>query len=54
MWIMAESKAQLKSLLRVKEENERGGLKINIKKKIIKIMAPSPIQFSSVQSLSHV
>ena len=51
---MAESKVQLKSLLRVKEENERGGLKINIKKKIIKIMAPSPIQFSSVQSLSHV
>ena len=29
--LMAESKAQLKSLLmRVKEENERAGLKINI------------------------
>ena len=52
--LMVETEEELKSLLRVKEENERGGLKINIKKIIIKIMAPSPIQFSSVQSLSHV
>ena len=41
--LMAESKEQLKNLLmRVKEENERVGLKLNIKKKI-KIMASSPI-----------
>ena len=54
--LMAESKGELKSLLmKVKEESEKAGLKLNIQK--IKIMASSPIssvQFSSVQSLSHV
>ena len=46
--LMAESEEELKSLLmRVKEESERAGLKLNIKK--TKIMASSPIQFSSVQ-----
>ena len=46
---MAESEEELKSLLmRVKEENERAGLILNIKnkqtkKKKTKIMAPSPI-----------
>ena len=51
--LMAESEEELKSLLmRVKEESERAGLKLNIKK--TKIMASSPIQFSSVQSLSRV
>ena len=50
---MTESKEELKSLLiRVKEESENTGLKLNIKK--TKIMAPGPIQFSSVQSLSRV
>ena len=40
--IMAESKEELKSLLmRVKEESERVGLKLNIKK--TKIMASGPI-----------
>ena len=40
--LMAESKMELKSLLmRVKEESERAGLKLNIKKS--KIMAPGPI-----------
>ena len=40
--LIAESKEELKSLLmRVKEESERAGLKLNIKK--TKIMAPSPI-----------
>ena len=40
--LMAESKAELKRLLmRVKEESERAGLKLNIKK--IKIMASGPI-----------
>ena len=29
---MAESEEELKSLLRVKEESERAGLKLNIKK----------------------
>ena len=39
---MAESKEELKSLLmRVKEENEKAGLKLNIHK--TKIMASSPI-----------
>ena len=39
---MAESKIELKSLLmKVKEENEKVGLKLNIQKK--KIMASSPI-----------
>ena len=40
--LMAESEEELKSLLmRVKEESERAGLKINIRK--MKIMASSPI-----------
>ena len=39
---MAESKEELKNLLmKVKEESEKYGLKLNIKK--AKIMAPSPI-----------
>ena len=39
---MAESEEELKSLLmRVKEENEKAGLKLNIQK--TKIMAPGPI-----------
>ena len=39
---MAESEEELKSLLmRVKEESERAGLRLNIKK--IKIMASGPI-----------
>ena len=39
---MAESKEELKSLLmKVKEETEKAGLKLNIKK--MKIMASSPI-----------
>ena len=39
---MAESEEELKSfLLRVKEESEKAGLKLNIKK--IKIMASGPI-----------
>ena len=39
---MAESKVELKSLLmKVKEESEKVGLKLNIQK--IKIMAPGPI-----------
>ena len=39
---MAESEEELKSLLmKVKEESEKGGLKLNIQK--TKIMAPRPI-----------
>ena len=46
--LMAENEEELKSLLmRVKEESERAGLRVNIKK--TKIMASGPIQFSSVQ-----
>ena len=49
--LMAESEEELKSLLmKVKEESEKVGLKLNIQK--IKIMASGPI--SSVQSLSRV
>ena len=39
--LMAESKEELKSLLRVKEESEKVGLKLNIQK--TKIMASGPI-----------
>ena len=39
--LMAESKEELKSLLRVKEESEKPGLKLNIQK--TKIMASGPI-----------
>ena len=40
--VMAESEEELKSLLmKVKEESERAGLRLNIQK--TKIMAPSPI-----------
>ena len=40
--LMAVSKEELKSLLmKVKEESEKAGLKLNIQK--MKIMAPSPI-----------
>ena len=38
---MAESKEELKSLLKVKEESEKVGLKFNIQK--TKIMASGPI-----------
>ena len=38
---MAESKEELKSLLKVKEESEKAGLKLNIQKP--KIMASGPI-----------
>ena len=38
---MAESKEELKSLLKVKEESEKAGLKLNIQK--TKIMASGPI-----------
>ena len=40
---MAESKEELKNLLiRVKEESDRTGLKLNVKKKRNKIMASGP------------
>ena len=42
--LMVESEENLKSLLlSVKEESERAGLKLNIKKKKTKIMVSSPI-----------
>ena len=42
--LMAESKEELKSLLmKVKEENEKSGLKLNIQK--TKIMASGPITY---------
>ena len=49
--LMAESEEELKSLLmRVKEESEKTGLKLNIQN--TKFMVSGPIQFSSVQ-FSH-
>ena len=49
--LMAESEEELKSLLmRVKEESEKAGLKLSIKK----THGIWSHQFSSVQSLSHV
>ena len=46
---MAESKVELKSLLmRVKEESEKAGLKLNIKK--TKIMASGPITSWKIKS----
>ena len=55
--LMAESKEELKSLLmRVKEESEKSGLKLNIKK--TKIMASSPIipwqiEWEKVEVVTH-
>ena len=56
---MAESKEELKSLLKVKEESEKAGLKLNIQK--TKIMASDPItswqinggKVKTVTDLSH-
>ena len=39
--LVAESKKELKSLLKVKEKSEKAGLKLNIQK--MKIMASGPI-----------
>ena len=45
---MAESKEELKSLLmKVKEESEKAGLKLNIQK--TKIMASGPITSSQIE-----
>ena len=48
--LMAESKEELKNLsMRVKEENEKGGLKLNIKK--YKIMAFGPITLWQMEGI---
>ena len=39
--LMAESEEELNSFLRMKEDNEKAGLKLNIQKTWIKIMASS-------------
>ena len=41
--LMAESKKELKSLLKVKEESKKAGLKLNIQK--MKIVASGPITY---------
>ena len=42
--LMAENEEELKSLLmRVKEESEKAGLKLNFQKKLRKVVASSPI-----------
>ena len=38
--LMAESEEELKSLLKVKEESEKGGLKLNIQKTKIVVSGP--------------
>ena len=40
--LMAESVEELKSLLRVKEESKKAGLKLNIQKTKIMASGPSP------------
>ena len=45
-YLMAESKDELKSLLKVKEEGEKVGLKFNIQK--TRIMASSPITLCQI------
>ena len=45
--LMAEREEELKTLLRVKEETERAGLKLNIKK--TKIMASAPITSCQIE-----
>ena len=45
--LMAESKEELTSLLKVKEESEKAGLKLNIQK--TKIMASSPITLWQIE-----
>ena len=50
--LMAESEEELSLLMKVKEESEKAGLKLNIQK--MKVMASGPIssvQFSSVAQL---
>ena len=50
--LMAESKEELKSLLmKVKEESDKVGLKLNIQK--TKIMASSPITWMTQQKIKH-
>ena len=45
--LMAESEEELKRLLmRVKENNERGGLRLNIKKKKLRSWHPAPLLHS--------
>ena len=52
--LMAESEEELKSLLmKVKEENEKVGLKLNIQN--TKIMAPGPItSWQTVETVTHL
>ena len=50
--LMAESEEELKSLLmKVKEESDKVGLKLNIQK--TKIMASSPITWMTQQKIKH-
>ena len=48
--LMAESEEELKSLMKVKEESEKAGLKLNIQK--TKIMASSHITSCGVETVS--
>ena len=47
---MAESEEELKSLLRMKEESEKDGLKLNIQK--TKIMASGPITSWQIEGVT--
>ena len=50
--LVAESKEELKSLLmKVKEESEKAGLKLNIQK--MKIMASDPIRSDQIRSVAQ-
>ena len=51
--LMAESEEELKSLLmKVKEESEKAGLKLNIQK--TKIMASGPIRSDQIRSVAQL
>ena len=53
--LMSESKELKSLLLKVKEESEKVGLKLNIQKtKIMASRSINSVQFSSFQSLSRV
>ena len=53
--LMVESEQELRSrLMKVKEDGEKAGLKLNIQKKLGSWHPVPSVQFSSVQSLSNV
>ena len=50
---MAESKEELKSLLKVKEKSEKAGLKLNIQKTKIMDRRPGVLQLMGSRRVRH-